>query len=191
MLAYRISSVSCQYHINLHCALKSYISTEQKAEPWKYHLSPDTQRLYAYPLHSLAYSVLESHKGHPSNYKYTFPPNYVQCITELEACLHETSFAEDHILIFHNFIYPLLSAQPSICEENKWSMVLECWLALYALQKEGNFIHATELTGILAKMLYSCRAATLYHGYLHRTDFQDGSLYLCVTAASIIICGHF
>lgn len=59
-------------------------------------------------------------------------------------------------------------------------MVLECWLALYTLQKEGNFSDASELTGILAKLEYSCRAVTFYQGYLHREDFPDQSLYLCV-----------
>lgn len=145
--------------------------------PWKYHLTQDTQRMYAYPLHSLAHSILQAHKGHPANYKFPLPPDYAQHITALENCLEETPTSSDDILIFHNFIYPLLSAQPSIHEENKWSMVLECWLALYALQLEGNFSDAHEFTGILAKMEYSCRAVTFYQAYLHRKDFHEESLY--------------
>ena len=55
-------------------------------------------------------------------------------------------------------------------------MVLECWLALYTLKAEGNFTEASELTGILAKLEYHCRAATLYQAYLHRGEFSE-SLY--------------
>jgi hypothetical protein len=151
--------------------------TDQKAEPWRYHLTRDTQRTYAYPLHSMAYSVLESHKGHATDYTFPLPPDYTQHIEALELCLQDgaTSTTERHILVFHNFIYPLLSAQPSIHEENKWSMVLECWLALYNLKSDGNFCDASELTGILAKLQYSCRATTFYQAYLHRESFD--SLY--------------
>jgi hypothetical protein len=100
----------------------------------------------------------------------------------LELCLEETTTTtlDERTRIFHDFIYPLLSAQLSIREENKWSMVLECWLALYALQAEGNFMEASEFTGILAKLEYSCRAVTFYQGYLHRSSFPGESLYLCV-----------
>jgi hypothetical protein len=156
------------------------LRTALKAEPWKYHLTKDTQRLYAYPLHSLAYSVLAIHKGHPTNYEFPLPPDYTQCITALETCLQEAHISEEHVVLFHNFIYPLLSSQPSILEEDKWTMVLECWLALYALQIEGNFSDASTLTGVLAKMEYHCRAVTFYQGYLHRTEFPNNSLYLCV-----------
>jgi hypothetical protein len=152
-------------------------STKQKPEPWQYHLTSDTQRTYSYPLHSLAYSVLQAHQGHPSNYTFPLPPDYTQHILALESCLKEPEASPEHLTLFHNFIYPLLSAQPSIREENKWTMVLECWLALYALKIEGNFIDPLEFAGILAKLAYSCRAVTFYHAYLHRKDFPDESLY--------------
>lgn len=161
------------------------LSTAQKAEPWKYHLTPDTQRQYAYTLHSLAYSVLQAHKGHPTGYAFPLPPNYIQHIEALESCLQQTTATNAHIPIFHDFIYPLLSAQPSIREENKWSMVLECWMALYALQTEGNFSEAKEFTGVLSKMEYSCRAVTFYQGYLHREEFPDESLYAWVLFHSV------
>jgi hypothetical protein len=160
--------------------LMPYVKTqriEQKAEPWRYHLTQDTQRLYAYPLHSLAYSVLQAHKGHPSNYQFPLPPDYTRHIVALESCL-EGPITTDHISVFHDFIYPLLSAQSSVLEENKWSMVLECWLSLYALQADGGFCDASELTGILAKLEYHCRAATFYQGYLHRKEFKSESLFL-------------
>ena len=159
------------------------LRTAQKADPWKYHLSQDTQRSYAYPLHSLAYSVLQAHKGHSTNYTFPLPPDYIKHVEALEFYLQEasTTITNEHILIFHNFIYPLLSAQQSIHEDNKWSMVLECWLALYAMQLEGNFCSASELTGILAKMEYSCRAVTFYQAYLHHKEFLDESLHAYVS----------
>jgi hypothetical protein len=152
------------------------ISIEQKAEPWKYHLSDDTQRTYAYPLHSLAYSVLLSHKGHPSKYTFPLPPDFTPRIVALQSCL-EGPITVDHLTVFHEFIYPLLSAQSSILEENKWTMVLECWLALYAMQLEGNFLDASQLTGLLAKMTYHCRAVNFYQSYLHRNEFPNNSFH--------------
>lgn len=57
-------------------------------------------------------------------------------------------------------------------------MVLECWLALYALEMEGNFCDASQLTGILAKMEYHCRAVTFYQAFLNLNDFPGSSLYV-------------
>lgn len=155
-------------------------SVQQKVEPWQYHLTVETQRLYGYPLHSLAYSILQAYKGHPSNYKFPLPPNFTERIIALENCLTQ-AITTDSIPIFHEFIYPLLSAQQSILEENKWSMVIECWLALYALQPEGNFCEASYLTGVLAKMEYHCRAVTFYQSYLHREEFPGKSFYAQVS----------
>jgi hypothetical protein len=124
----------------------------------------------------LAYSILSSHKGHPSKYKFPLPPDFTQRIVALESCL-AGPITTDHLIVFHDFIYPLLSAQSYILEENKWSMVLECWLALYAMELEGNFLNASQLTGILAKMTYHCRAVTFYQGYLRRNDFPKSSLH--------------
>jgi hypothetical protein len=152
-------------------------SVQQDVKPWQYHLTKETQRLYGYPLHSLAYSILQAHKGHPSNYKFPLPINFTQHIIALESCLSQPIITTDMIPVFHNFIYPLLSAQQSILEENKWSMVIECWLALYALQAEGHFCNASHLTGVLAKMEYHCRAVTFYQSYLHRRDFPGQSFH--------------
>lgn len=175
--AHRISSVSLYDSLQIFNILIELDSTTQQSKPWQYHLTADTQRTYAYPLHSLAYSVLQAHRGHPTEYKFTLPPDYTQHIVALESCLKEPDASVEHIKLFHNFIYPLFSAQTSICEENKWSMVLECWLALYALKIEGNFVEPSEFTGILAKLKYSCRAITFYQAYLHRMDFPNESLY--------------
>ena len=152
-------------------------SVQQNVKPWQFHLTSDTQRLYGYPLHSLAYSVLQAHKGHPTNYKFPLPPNHMQHIIALESCLSQLIISTDMIPVFHRFIYPLLSAQPSIQEENKWSMVMECWLALYALQPEGNFCDASQLTGTLAKMEYHCRAATFYESHLRYKEFPGESFH--------------
>jgi hypothetical protein len=101
----------------------------------------------------------------------------IQHITALETALQQP-LTVDHIPVLHAFLYPLLSWQSSIKEENKWSMVLECWLAIYQMKPEGNFGEALELTGLLAKMEYHCRSVTLYESYLHRQEFPDGSLHL-------------
>ena len=151
-------------------------SVQQKVDSWQYHLTEDTQHKYGYPLHSLAIAVLEAHNGHPSSYQFPLPPNYTQHVTALADVLKQP-LTLDYIPVFHTFMYPLLSWQPSIIEDNKWSMVLECWLALYTLKPEGNFCEAPELTGILAKLEYHCCGAILYQAHLHRHEFPNTSLY--------------
>lgn len=153
-----------------------FLSISHDAKPWKYHLDNDTLRNYAYPLHSMAYAILESHKGHQSNYKFPIPPNIEPHIKALESAL-QVNLTVDHLAVFHSFIYPFLSYQPSIVEDNKWSMFVECWLAIHCLHPEGHFWTARELTGLLAKLEYHCRGITLYESYLRRHDFPNESWY--------------
>jgi hypothetical protein len=80
------------------------LSKEQKVEPWKYHLTEDTQRLYAYPLHSLVYSILQAHKGHPTNYRFSLPPNFMHHLVALESCLKEKDITTDHIPAIHRYL---------------------------------------------------------------------------------------
>jgi hypothetical protein len=80
------------------------------------------------------------------------------------------------IQAFHNWIYLFLSFQPSVDENNKWSMVIECWLALYNMKLEGHFAQANEVTPLLAMMEYSSRAATLFESYQNQANF-DNSIY--------------
>lgn len=144
--------------------------------PWRYHLSPDTICDYTYPLHSIAHAALQSWKGHPSQYTFPLPPNFDQYALALEKALVEP-LASHHLVIFHRFVYPLLSLQESIEEDNKWSMFIECWMALYCLEPEGNFCEAVNFTGILAKLEYICRAVTLYESMEKKSVFPDGSLF--------------
>jgi hypothetical protein len=104
------------------------------------------------------------------------PPNIEKQIEALKVILeHNLTF--EHIPIFHSFIYPFLSYQPFVAEDNKWSMFIECWLAIHCLRPEGHFCSARELTGLLAKLEYNCRGTTLYESHLRRKDFPNESFH--------------
>ena len=61
MHAHRISSMSLYNSIQGFNIFIELDSTTQKSQPWQYHLTGDTQQAYAYPLHSLAHSILQAH----------------------------------------------------------------------------------------------------------------------------------
>jgi len=127
------------------------------------------------PLNSLVYSILESIKGHSSNYAYPLTNEMHVMALELSQKLTSGSLDRSIMKIFHKFIYSLLSYSSSIDENNKWSMVAECWLAISSIREAGNFIAPKDLSGVLAKMEYHCRAVTLYESHL-QVDKFDNSL---------------
>jgi hypothetical protein len=176
------------YLINLFCSFIQLVflsqSVSQKVKPWKYHTNPQTLLKYAYPLHSLVFAVLESLSNHPSQYKFPLSPLMEQKALTLISILKDVPIA-DHLPIFHDCIYSLLSYQPSISESSKWSIVIECWLAIYAFHPEGHFSSPKDITGILAKMEYHCRGSILYESHLQSSSFPNNSLL------KYVLCSHF
>jgi hypothetical protein len=75
----------------------------------------------------------------------------------------------DVIHALHVFTAPFLSGQDfsanyDYSEYSKWNDVIECFLAVYALNEDGNFKSPKDVTGVFAKIEYLCRGATLYDG---------------------------
>jgi hypothetical protein len=148
------------------------------AKPWKYHSDNETLRNYTYPLHNLAFAILESMSdSHPSPYKFPLTLQMKKNGKELQKVLTIRGVNAGDVDVFHSFVYPFLSQDPSTSEHNKWSMVMECWLAVYNLQLQGNFSSAHEFTRLLSMLEYLCRGATFYKGYLLKDSDFGGSLF--------------
>jgi hypothetical protein len=66
----------------------------------------------------------------------------------------------------HQFVYPFMAAREIEGEYNKWEEVLECFLAIYFMEPDGNFRPAKLATQSLAIFKYLCRGSTLYESTL-------------------------
>jgi len=155
-------------------------SISQNAKAWDYHTNDQTLRKYAYVLHDFAYAIIQSCLGHSSGYALPLTQLMKDNANQLHFILND-SINTDHIPVFHSFIYPFFSFQPSVSESDKWSMVLECWLAVYCLRPEGHFISPNDVTGIFAKLKYHCRAVTLYQCYLDSVNIPNQSFTRLLT----------
>ena len=165
---------------------KTVDSITQDAKAWKYLTDKGSLRNYTYPLHNLAYSVLESMSDtHPSAYKFPVTSQMKLNGKVLQRILKSPTQDPGDVLIFHNFIYPLVSREPSVREDDKWSMVMECWLAVYNLHPQGHFSPPHDVTRLFAQMEYICRGATLYQSFLRKDSDFEGSLYRYVISRTL------
>jgi hypothetical protein len=120
---------------------------------------------YACVLHALAKAVLLSLQNHESGYK--FPVNDITVATgnNLLAALDNSAAKESGIAALHSFVYPFLAAREIEGQYNKWEEVMECFLAIYFLQADGNFKDAKDVTQPLAILKYLCRGSTLFESF--------------------------
>jgi hypothetical protein len=136
------------------------ISAHDKA--WVPLADNTSLRNYSAPLTCLARSVLLTLQNHPSKYRYNLTPNDIQNGQRLMHMLDSNRPISEKIDAFHTFIYPLLSAPVLTGTYSKWNDVLECFLAIYHIQEDGNFNTVHDVTQILAKFKYHCRGTTLF-----------------------------
>jgi hypothetical protein len=73
---------------------------------------------------------------------------------------------EQTVEVFHQFIYPFLAARDIVGEYNKWDEVVECFIAIYCMEPDGNFRSAKNTTQLLAILKYLCRGSTLVEAAL-------------------------
>jgi hypothetical protein len=163
--------------------LPTYVDrVSHDAKPWKYHLDDTTLKNYTYPLHNLAFAILESMSdSHPSAYKFPLTLQMKMNGKELKKVLAIRGVNAGDVDIFHTLLYLFPSQDPSTSKHNKWSMVMECWLAVYNMQPQGNFSSAYEFTRLLSMLEYLCQGATFYKSYLVKDLDFGRSLYVLVT----------
>jgi hypothetical protein len=121
---------------------------------------------YSSLLHAIAQAILLTLDPHPSGY--TFPINSTSKAAgkQLLAELEKPNSDEQTLEVFHQFIYPFLAAREIAGEYNKWDEVVECFLAIYCLEQDGNFRSARNTTQLLAILKYLCRGSTLVEATL-------------------------
>jgi hypothetical protein len=130
------------------------------AKHWQPVPNENVQK-YSAIAHGLAQAILLTIEPHPSGY--TFPINSTSkasgklLLTELEKPHSDKQTVE----ALHQFLYPFLAARDIVGEYNKWDEVLECFLAIYCLEHDGNFRSAKNTTQLLAILKYLCRGSTL------------------------------
>jgi hypothetical protein len=81
-----------------------------------------------------------------------------------------------HIDDFHNFIMPFMYPKVDGRSDGpytKWDDVFECLFALSALQEDGNFQAANQVTQMFARMKYFIRSTILYEAMRN----NEGSHY--------------
>ena len=79
----------------------------------------------------------------------------------------ETAHSDKETLeALHQFVYPFLAARDIVGEYDKWDEVLECFIAIYCLEHDGNFRTAKNVTQLFAILKYLCRGSTLVEATL-------------------------
>ncbi|KAG6848431.1 hypothetical protein H0H93_000226 [Arthromyces matolae] len=141
------------------------------AKAWAAHKNISTLKEYGRVLYNFAYSTLASLRGHPSSYRYPFSEDMIVKGNQLFMALESGNPID--VDDFHAWIYPFLAFHHHPHEANKWSMVLECWLAIYNFHREGHFSAPSDVAPLLAKVVYHIRGATLYEAFKCQAQDKD------------------
>ncbi|KAH0582235.1 hypothetical protein H2248_011880 [Termitomyces sp. 'cryptogamus'] len=144
------------------------------AKAWTAHKNDQTLQDYGRILYNLAFSTLISLQGHSSGYIYPFSEDMKLVGKQLLNDLEKQSPIS--IDLFHSWIYPFLSYHPAPKETNKWSMVIQCWLAIYSMKIEGHFAAPSDVAPLLARLEHCTRGCTLFEAYKQVT-LTNGDLY--------------
>lgn len=75
--------------------------------------------------------------------------------------------------------------------ENRWDNPIEGFIWLVALRDDENFIEASDLTPILAKLKYFCRLTTLYQALVVTSAIssqEDTIRWAAFRAVSLFVC---
>ncbi|KAG6834692.1 hypothetical protein H0H93_008006, partial [Arthromyces matolae] len=133
------------------------------AKPWAAHKSDDTLKEYGRVLYNLASSTMTAYQGHESGYTFPLTREMQSAGSNLSNALNASN--TDDLNAYHRWVYPFLSHDSGPKESNKWSMVIECWLAIYHMNPEGHWASPTDITPVLAKLKYIMRGSTLFEAY--------------------------
>jgi hypothetical protein len=139
---------------------------------WQHLSNPESIRKYSYPLHSLAKAILSTLNNADSVYNFPLTEEARRNAEAFQLAL--SSGTPDILDSFHDFIFPLLSVRSlEGASYSKWDEPLECWLSIYCLHDNGNFLAPSDITQVLAKMEYHCRSAVLYHSIKNMGKFEN------------------
>ena len=142
--------------------LMASLSRNVNCQLWDPHGDDNTLRRYGHPLHAMAQAVLLTLKPHASGYSFPLTATTHAAAHQLLRELDNSGDDSKAISALHKLVYPILSYQDIVGEFNKWEDVLECFTAVYFLQRDGTFPDAHLTTQYFAMCKYLCRAVTLH-----------------------------
>src|SRR5271169_1119734 len=150
--------------------------TSQNACHWQPLQDDDHLQNYSCPLDALTQAVLLTLQNHHSGYQFPLTGAMKMAGKRLISNL-SSSATSDNLAIsaLHTFIYPFFSAQVAEGEYNKWNEVLECFLAIYCLNPDGNFTEASGVTQLFAILKYLCWGTVLYEALGQASHFDNNA----------------
>ncbi|EDR11764.1 uncharacterized protein LACBIDRAFT_313486 [Laccaria bicolor S238N-H82] len=177
--------------IGVRCLLHECPRTTQTGDAWQPLDNEKSIESYALLLHKWVHAILVTlEPNEPSGYM--FPLTHGDRVRAAALKIALQSEDQDNVvLILHQFLKPLfypldrsgLDAAQVVA--GKWGEVNECLQALTALQSDGTFKEAHNVTQMYAKLCYHIRAAILYEGYLNADKF-GGDLYESVKNEALL-----
>ena len=81
-----------------------------------------------------------------------------------------SKYEDAALRVFHDFFkhFLLVTTDSTTDEDIKWSNVLECLMAIYALQEDGNFRQPSGVSQMFAALHYHIRGAIVYEALCMR-----------------------
>jgi hypothetical protein len=112
----------------------------------------------------LRYQYTEAQKGRLSN--------LVKYLRK-DARENEEETASDVLAAYQSFCWSLVYSAGEATQKS-WGNPIQRFIWLMALQDEGTFMQASDLTPLLAKLKYFCRLVTLYESLVYHDSTNMG-----------------
>jgi hypothetical protein len=148
--------------------------SKQNGKHWKVLENNDVLRTYSQAIHSLVKGILLNiDDDHPSEYKFPLTQEMVESGKSLSKAIDSTADNSLLLSLLHQVLYPCFSVSHHSGEYSKWNDVLECFMAILALEDDGNFQTAAQMTQFFAILKYICRCTQLYESVERIGDFDN------------------
>jgi hypothetical protein len=130
--------------------------------------------------------------GHGSNFSFQLDDAQEHALTALITHLNSTDDVLDEKAItrLHEFLWSLMNSS-SFHKGAPWANVIQRFIWLRALRRDGNFYEVTDYTPDLAKLKYFLNGTSLVHALWYQKDSEVDELgsasSLCVLRATLTL----
>ncbi|KAK0472312.1 hypothetical protein IW261DRAFT_1343631, partial [Armillaria novae-zelandiae] len=152
---------------------------DQRGKLWSAHDEPDTLQDYGLFLFHFIYAIILSRTSSDTDYRFPLLQSDHQNADNLLVAIRDGT---NQLVSLHQFILPLLSPRASssaTIQPDKWQLVIECFVAVFCLQSDGQFRKPEHTTQVFAKIKYLVRGTCLFEAYEQHALFEN-DLYLAV-----------
>ena len=148
-------------------------SSKSRDEYWIPLPDNDSPDRYASELEDFLRVSIKTLQGHSSGFVIPFNDKQKLAGNLLIEALGET---KDSTQELHNFLCPLLIAQPHQTNPQIWDCPFQNWLAVCALRNDRNFLTPEQTTGIFARMKYFIRSSAIIEAHERHQDHPQGMI---------------